>query len=72
MSFRLARPCFADKDVQFQDVRQNFYGLADPVFATLERVKENDKLAVYAETFITRISAASCALRGPHFKEHRS
>ncbi len=49
--------------MQFQDARQNFYGLADPVFATLERVKEDDKLAAYLKTFITRISAVSCALR---------
>ena len=42
---------------------------ADPVFPTLERVKENDKLAAYSQTFITRISAVTCALRGLYFKE---
>jgi len=35
-------------------------------------MKENDKLAAYSKTFITRISAVTGALRGLRFKENRS
>jgi len=36
---------------------------ADPVSPTLERVKEDDKLAACLKTFIKRISAVSYTLR---------
>ena len=42
---------------------------AEPVFPSLERVKEDDKFAAYLKTFITRISAVTCPLREETFKE---
>ena len=38
-------------------------GFSDVNYLTLERMKEDDKFAAYSKTFITRISAALCALR---------